>query len=232
MSILRCGAAAVCAAIVSVLPGQEQAVGRPVAPAGLVVGTVDIGKAFDLYPRTIKERERLQKIADGSKQQIDEITKRIEELKGSILVLAEGSFDREVKQLDLETAMQKRQGLAKMLGEQLQLEQMRMQLSIYEDLDAAIARLARDRGVHLVLRTEVKDTTATDPADKSPKTVQGRVFAFERRQVWFGAEELDLTSDLIKLLQVWPLEPAKPAPAAPLGDGKGGGDRAGSGGGQ
>jgi hypothetical protein len=112
----------------------------------------------------------------------------------------------------------------------MQVETLRMQLSIYEDIDAAISRLAKDRGVHLVMRTEVKDTAPPENGDKaSPKSVQNRVFAYERRQVWFAAEELDLTADLIKLLQVWPLESSKGAPAAPP---PAVGDKGGSGGGQ
>jgi len=242
--------AAVCAAVVSVLPAQDNAapaaasraaatadgsppserVHRPMPSTGLVVGIVDLGKAFDLYPRTIKERERLQKLADNARDQIDKVSKRIQELRGTIEILKEGSFERDAKQLDLELAMNERQGLAKLLNDQMQLETMRMQLSIYEDLDAAIQRLAKDRGVHLVMRTEVKDTAPPENGDKaSPKSVQNRVFAYERRQVWFAAEELDLTADLIKLLQVWPLESSKDAPASPPSAGD---DKAGGGGGR
>lgn len=218
MSMSHCWLAAVFAAVVSVLPAQDQGkpAPRPVAPGGLVVGIVDLGKAFDLYPRTIKERERLQKIADSSRDQVDKVTKRIEELRAMIPMLKEGAIERETKQLDLEIAMREREGLAKLLNDQLQLETMRMQLAIYEDVEAAITRLAKDRGVHVVLRTDQKDTAPPETGDKThPKAVQGRVFAFERRQVWFAAEELDLTSDLIKLLQVWPLETGNGAPATP-----------------
>ena len=235
MSMSRCWMALVCAAVVSVLPAQEKAPSRPVGPAGLVVGIVDFGKAFDLYPRTIKERERLQKLADSSREQVDKVSKRIEELRGLIPLLKEGSIERDSRQLELELAMQERQGTAKLLNDQLQGETMRMQLSIYEDLDAAVVRLAKDRGVHLVLRSEVKDTGVPEGADKtSPKVVQNRVFAYERRQVWFAAEELDLTADLIKLLQVWPLDTGAQADkgAPPATPPAGAGDKATGGGGE
>lgn len=229
MSTLHRSWVAACAALsLATLPvalcGQDDGKPKPVAPQTLVVGTVDFDKAFNAYPRTAKEHERLQKIADGSKKQVEQLTARIEELKASIATLAEGSFEREAKQFDLEMAMQQRQGLAKLLGDQLDAERMRVQLAIYEDLDAAIQRLAQDRGVQLVLRAE--PMPPAPGADKaSLRDVRERVITFERRQVWFAAQQLDLTADLIKLLQVWPLDDGKDkpkAPAAPAG-GNGGG---------
>lgn len=221
MSIPQCWMAAVCAAVMSVLPAQgkgEEApptTRRAAVPGGLVVGIVDLGKAFDLYPRTIKERDRLQKLADGARGRIDKIRQRIQELRATIDVLGEGSYERDGKQLELELAMKEHQGVAALLNDQVQLEQMRMRLSIYEDLDAAVARLAKDRGVHLVLRREEAETAPPAEGDKdSPKMVQNRLIAYDQRHVWFAAEELDLTADLIKLLQVWPLDAAKDAPAA------------------
>jgi Skp family chaperone for outer membrane proteins len=233
MSISRCCLAAIVAAAVSCLPAQGdtapdkttagRAAARPVGPAGLVVGVVDLGKAFDLYPRTIKEQERLQKLREDSREMIDKISKRIDEMKGSILVLKEGSFERDQKQMELELTMQERQGRIKLLSDRLQLEEMRTHLLLYEDLDAAVARLAKDRGVHLVLRV---DQNTAAPADDTgnPKVVEKRLLAFDRRQVWFASEQLDLTADLIKLLQVWPLEVGKDAPPAapPAGADKGG----------
>ncbi|MBX3464852.1 MAG: OmpH family outer membrane protein [Planctomycetes bacterium] len=228
MSILRCWAV-LAATFVCCLPGQDRPASRPAGSTGLVVGTVDVNKAYDLYPRTQKERERLKKLADGSQAQIDKVSRRIEELKASVMVLNEGTLEREAKQLDLEMAMAERNGLAKLLGDQFEFEQLRMRLAIYEDIDAAITHLARDRGVHLVLRLKPAER-ANEAADKTPKAVQGRVLEFERREVWFAADELDLTSDLIKLLQVWPLQPARDG-ATPLGDGKAGGAAPASGGG-
>lgn len=233
MSFLRSWAVLVCAAVVSVLPAQDQSTPRPVAANGLVVGVVDMGKAFDNYPRTIKERERVKKLVDGWQEEIDRVSKRIEEMKGSLLVLKAGSPDRERKQLELELTMQERQGLAKLLSDRLQVEQMRMHLAIYEDLDAAVAQLAKDRGVHLVLRTDTSDIATADAADKdNAKVMEKRVIAFERRQVWFAADAIDLTSDLIKLLQVWPLEStpkaSDAAKAAPPGEASRGGNGGGA----
>ena len=222
-----------CVAAASLLTAQDKplpsagggaaadASARPQVPSGLVIGVVDLGKAFDVYPRTIKERERLQKLAGSYDEQIQGVTKRIEELKALLPLLKEGTRERNQKQLEYELALKQRQGLAQLFGDELQAEQMRMQLSIYEDLETAVARLAKDRGVQLVLRLDATKVDAATEGDKSPlKQVQSRLMTIEARQVLFAGEQLDLTPALIKMLQV-PLEPAPgEAPPAPAGNGK------------
>jgi Skp family chaperone for outer membrane proteins len=217
MSILRSCAAAASIAVAPLVPAQDQkppapsadaaveASARPGAGRGLVVGVVDLGKAFDTYPRVVKERERLKKMHDSYDEQIQQVSKRIEEIKGLIPLLKEGSRERSQKQLEYELALQQRTGLSKLFNEELGAETMRMHLSIYEDLEAAIGKLARDRGVDLVLRLDDADLQAQSDGEKSMKQVQNRLVTFERRQVWFATAQLDLTSDLIKMLQV-PLE--------------------------
>lgn len=208
MSFPRIGTVA-CAAVMflspipAVLTAQDGAAPRPGGVAGVVVGTIDFGKAFDAYPRTAKEHERLRQMAETSQKQIDQYKQRVDELRASLQVIAEGTFEHEMKQLDLEGAMRDQQNLAKLLSDQLELEQMRVQLSIWADIEAAVAQLAKDRGVDLVLRA---DPIPPLPEKARPRDVRNRAIAFDQRQIWFAASRLDLTSDLIKLLQVWPLD--------------------------
>jgi len=232
MSKSRWSAVASCVAVASLLPAQDtpanvsagspstgapaEASAKPSARTGLVVGVVDLGKAFDTYPRVIKERERLKKLHDGYEEQIQQVSKRLDEIKGLIPLLKEGSRERKQKELEYELALQQRQGLSKLYNEELGGETMRMHLSIYEDLEAAIGKLAKDRGVDLVLRLDDSDLTTLSEAERTNvKQVQNRLVTFERRHVWFATTQLDLTSDLIKMLQV-PLErDAGASPTAP-----------------
>lgn len=242
MSILRSCCTALCAVFAPLLPAQDGS-GQPVraatgeqaaeasakAPprAGLVVGVVDLEKAMELYPKALKERERLQKLKESYDEQLQQVTKRLEELKALLPALREGTMERARKQLELEQAMQARQGLAKLLEADLQLEDMRVLLAIYEDIEIAVAQLAKDRGVHVVLRLDTQQEKPDDGDKLAPRQVQRRLEVFDRRKVWFAAEELDLTPALIKMLQV-PLELPKSAapkgdePPAPQGGGKDG----------
>lgn len=203
-------------------PSPNDATQKRTLPNGLVVGVVDLAKAFDVYPRTIEERKRLTALNKSFVDQLKEMEGRRDELKTAISLLKEGSRERNQKVLELELAQQRLRAQAQLFEDEMQNETMRMQLSIYHDLEAAVQQLARDRGVHLVLRIDAEDKE--DPADDkaSGKQIVGRLRAFESRQVLFAAAELDLTSALIKRIQV-PVEPMKDAPPVPPpGDGKDG----------
>lgn len=187
------------------------AAAKKATPTGLVVGVVDLGKAFDLYPRTIKERGRLQQIAKSFDEQMKEIERRADELKATIQGAKEGSREQKQKILEYELTLQQKRAQAQLFDEELQAERSRMQLAIYEDLDGAVKQLAKERGLTLVLRIDVDEK---DPADKQDqKQRNSRLRAFDARSVLFAADELDLTQPLIKMLQTYdPTKDAAPAP--------------------
>ncbi len=183
-----------------------------------VLGVVDFTKVFEVYPKAIRERERLEALQNSFKGQIETLTKRIDERKLQIPLLPEGSREREVKQLELELAMQERTGLAKLLNEQLEMESLRMEVMLYEDAEIAIAKVAKDRGVQIVLRmaADIPDRRV----DAKPKEWQLRAVTYERRQVWYASAEVDLTPHVIKLMQV-PIERPADKSAEKPGDAPG-----------
>ncbi len=188
----------------------------PARPAVMpLIAVVDFAKVLEVYPKAVAERERLSGLRKTFNEQMDALTKRIEELKLQLPLYPEGSREQAMKQLDLETMLQQRPALAKLLNEQLQIEEMRMEVVLYEDVEIAIAKVAKDRGVQIVLRMLSDLPDRKD--DASPKEIQARVVAYDRRQVWYAAPETDLTPHVIKFMQV-PLERAK----APAGDNKSG----------
>jgi Skp family chaperone for outer membrane proteins len=207
-----------------------------VAPTGVVIGVVDIGKAFDTYPRTIKEAQRLKQVAEAMQEEVRRVTSRIDELRATIPLLKEGRERRE-KQLEYDLALRQREGMSTLFNEEMDAEAMRVHLSIYEDLEGAIAQLAKERGVHLVLKINAGALQADKGDGDDPRrSLRMRHEQFRERQVWFAAEEVDLTSDLIKMLQV-PVDrgPAPAAPPGPRGDknadpgsGAAGGDKGGN----
>jgi hypothetical protein len=91
---------------------------------------------------------------------------------------------------------------------------MRMHLELYEDLEVAVEKVAKNRGVQLVLRTYdpgPPPSVSEKATNKELGQMNQRLQMFDRRQVWFNTDEIDLTGDLIKLLQV-PLEKDAVAP--------------------
>ncbi|MCA8964334.1 MAG: OmpH family outer membrane protein [Planctomycetes bacterium] len=195
--------------------------GAPVKVAvAPVVAVVDFAKVLDVYPKAVAERERLNALRKSFNDQMDALTKRIEELKLQVPLYPEGSREQAMKQLDLETLMQQRPALAKLLNEQLQIEEMRKDVALYEDVDIAVAKVAKDRGVHIVLRKMSDLPERTD--DAGIKEIRDRVVAYDRRQVWYVAPEVDLTPHVIKFMQV-PIE--RPKASADGGKGAGGGNK-------
>ncbi len=170
--------------------------------ASPLVGVVDLAKAFDQYPKSIKMKSELDGMAKTFEDRIKSMSKAIDEMKGTIAVLGAESDERRQKEFEYELAIQQRQGLVKIMRERLDLEEMRLSLMVYEDLEQAITTVAKARGVALVLRVQDMGPPSTDLAKMPAKAVQGRFNAFERRQVWFASEQVDLTGDLIKLLMV------------------------------
>ncbi|MBL8750267.1 MAG: OmpH family outer membrane protein [Planctomycetes bacterium] len=227
---LRAPFFALCASLVPLLPAQDgKTAPKPEAqpaeaaakktPPPLVIGVVDLGRVFDLHPRTIRERERLQREGQEREGVMKELDRRASELKGLIPNLKEGSRERGRKELEYDLLLQQKRATAQLLSDEMRAEQAKVQLAIYEELEAAVKQLAKDRGLSLVLRIDVDDKSSDD--EKQGRIVS-RLRTFEQRQVLFAAEELDLTPALIKLVQV-PLDPASEAPpAAPQNGGKDG----------
>jgi Skp family chaperone for outer membrane proteins len=199
-------------------PATVDAAAKRAAPAQLLIGSVDLVKAFDQYPKWIRLKGELGKMSDQFEDQIKQINKRLEEIKATVSATAPESDERKRAEFDLEMGLQQRQWLAKTLRDKARAEEAKALLSVYEDVEAAIAVVARNRGVTMVQRVHDLGPSPGDIATLAAKDIDNRLMAFERKQVWFAAPEIDLTDDLIKQLMV-PVtaapKPAAPKPAAP-----------------
>lgn len=183
----------------------DAAAKRPVAQS---IGVIDIVKVFDQYPKAIKERERLGKVKASFDARIDQLNKRLEETKATIQTLKKDSIDYRLKVAEYRNGMQQREELGKVYSDELQLENMRSDLELFADIEFAIAQVAKDRGLQLVLRTV--EVPAADAGDDEVRSLQLRTSIFDRRQVWYSSGELDITPMVIKFLMV-PLERGTPA---------------------
>jgi Skp family chaperone for outer membrane proteins len=187
------------------------------APAPAVsVGVVDLDKAIELYPKAIAERERLQTLSKTFAAEIDELTKQIDSIRSDLSLLKEGTNKREAREFELGMALKQREGLANLRKAQFDRELEKFELTIYQDVEVAVAEVAKMKGVQIVLR--VRATPPPDEAGKEKETGNAqkqRLAGYDRRHVWFASDEVDLTPALIKYLQV-PVDPKKadaPTPA-------------------
>lgn len=173
------------------------------APAGgMVVGVIDVIKAVEQYPRYIKLRAELETSIGQYEAQLQEMSARVDELRGTVQVLAEGSPERAEKEFEYKLALQTQDYRRKAYRERMQLQDLRNTLSVYEDLEYVIGVVARRKKVGLVLTKQDIVPAAGPIADLASGEVQARVKAYDRRQVWFASKELDLTGDVIKELMI------------------------------
>jgi len=242
MANFRIRIAAALAALASLLPAQENtnppgSDSKPTDAAGRVrgvtIGVVDLDKAIDQYPKAIAERDRLQKLLQELGDRLNAESKRIDGIKADLSLLKEGSDQRELKEWELGKAMNDHKALASLLRAQFDRQVERFEIAIYQDLELAVAQVAKDRGVQIVLRVRPQGVPS-DGGKEPANAQQARLQGFNRRDVWYHADEVDLTPALIKYLLV-PIDVKKieggkpeagksetpPAPK-PAGNGNGG----------
>jgi Skp family chaperone for outer membrane proteins len=194
-------------------PADATAGGAQRPAAQLLIGTVDPVKAIENYPRSQEEQKRLDGLRKEAQAAVEAIRTKIDEINARRKLVAEGSDERQ--DLDFEFAAQNERltMLAKRWRAQLDRENEKYQVAMYDDLERAVETVARNRGVLLVLRVHAKPEL--EPSESDPVGLRLRLH--ERRTVLYGAEEIDLTPAVIRVLQT-PLG-AKPVDAK---DGKDG----------
>ncbi len=200
-------------------PADASAKGIP-APAtvrapAVTVGVVNLDKVIDTYPRWIKMKADIAAMRNTFDERLTAMTKPIRELKAVIDSMEDGTEQRRQKELAHSLMLQEQKGQAEILREQLDLEIARSQVAVFEDLEVAIAKVAKARGVDLVLRRR-EVPKAADVGALSARGIQARLSDFERQSVLYAADSLDLTQDVIKLLMV-PLDSGKPTEAPKSG---------------
>jgi Skp family chaperone for outer membrane proteins len=193
----------------------EGAAKKVVAPS---IGVVDLAQALETYPKKIRLEQELKKLQETYDAQLKEIDAKAKETLENIRAVGENSEEGRELRFAYESLIQVYKFKRERMAEKVNIAEMRMFLELYEDLEVAVAKVAKNRGVQLVVRVYDPGPRPNYPdkaTNKELGQMQQRLKMFELRQVWYSTDEIDLTGDLVKLLQV-PLErePAAPAKAA------------------
>lgn len=181
---------------------QDAAASKVARPA-FVIGVVDLDRAIDRYGVAVRERERLQKKSEQFSEEINRITKGVDELRGQMSLLKPGSLDYEQTEFQLRLEMNRREGLASLRKKQFDRALEVFELAVYEDLEYAIARVAMDRGVAIVMRAQRTLDLTPQAGEKAADLEKAKLMQFNRRTVWYTSPEVDLTPQVIKYLQVF-----------------------------
>lgn len=200
-------------AAVCILPLAQQGGAQPPKPT--IVAVVDIEKAIENYPRWLSLKEQLEQMDRGFRARLNELRKDVDEAKARIQATLEDTLDRKQAEFEYDNAIRKGEWERKFLDERMRLANAQFATVCYQDVGEVIAKVAKARGVQLVHRMLVDDATKVDPLTLAPGKLGTLSRMLDSRQVWYAAPDVDLTSDVIKELQVWkPKEKADKADAA------------------
>ena len=180
-------------------------------PREPVVGVVDVIRVIEQYPKYIELSKQLAAMRNDYGSGIDALTKQLDEMRVSIPLMVAGSEDRIDKEHEYSQLARHHDHLGKKLAARLKQVDLRNTLTVYEDLDYAIARVAEKRGITLVLTKQNVPRANPSVAELDEITLQRYVQGYDRRQVWHASKELDLTDDLIKYLMTPLPERTKPS---------------------
>lgn len=187
------------------VPADAVAKGAPAAP---LIGVVDLVKAIQQYPKYVKGNVELDNKRKSARADLDELRKAIDEKQAALQMVDKDSEEYRTRQDQIELLQMQGKALLERYNRVIEIDEMRHMFAIYQDLEVAVAKVAKARGVSIVLRMHEMDDPKVDLAKMSPKSLKGRLNVFDLRQVWYASEQVDLTEDLIKLLMV-PLEEPK-----------------------
>jgi Skp family chaperone for outer membrane proteins len=203
----------------------------PVAPAdaaarpraGTTVGVVDVDVIYENYPRALRARQQLDELKNQYRRELANLQQVNEQLAEMIKAMREGTPEQRAARLDHQAGRARHDKKQELYEDILSMEGARNYAASMDEIAVAIAKVARDRGVQVVLQTEQPVVVPEGIDPKSEKAVRLRMSVIERRKVWFADESVDLTAAVIKYLQVAtpemlgvkPDKPAgEPAPAA------------------
>lgn len=213
------------------LPAQVNPAGtapapKPAAMKAPTIAVVDIVKAVDNYPRAIRGKKQLQESGQDAQRRLAAEAKKIEDLRLHRDTFNPGSRDRALCDNEINSLMKRFDGLQKVLEADLEILNQEYLVDIYERVERAIATAAKERGVDLVLRLHPMEVSGGDKARDEDRQRLDRLRVFERRQVWFAGDEIDLTPTVIKVLLAELPDPARPADGpVPGGESKDGSAR-------
>ena len=137
----------------------------------LSIGYIDLAKIFDQYEKTKDSDKNLETEWQGKQSEIKELREEITRLKDELEVLSDAAKAK--KQEIVDSKIKELQGITKEIQDELTGERNEIVRQILKDIDTVINKYGESNGYDLILNERV---------------------------LLYHAEDLDLTSDIVKIL--------------------------------
>ncbi len=171
--------------------GRAQGPAAPVATPATLVAVIDIARVFESYPAFKASMDAIQQQAKSVDLDLETKRKSLSQRNQQLTELNADSSDYRQLEADLARQVADLQVQARQVKKDLLLQQARQYYTSYNEILAAVDRVARRHGIALVLRF---DTHAMNP-DEPQSVMQGI------NQEVVLQRNLDITSMVIEELQ-------------------------------
>jgi len=203
-------------------PSSAPQNGAKPAAAAPAIGVVDIQLLFGQSPQAVAGREKLVALEAGFENRLKELDAEIKKAEIGVSSKQEGTLEHAEATLNVRALQGTFESLREMFTTEIRRQEVLMTAALYRDIEAAIAVVAGNRKLDLVLRLR-----PVPPADAPLKLQQA---GLEAKEIWFSSKRLDVTTAVLAVLQAKAggVEAGEEGQGA---DGKGGGAPAGTPGG-
>lgn len=145
----------------------------------LEVGYIDLSKIFDEYAKTQVSSRELEEEGETKQAEESKMLDEIRRLKDELELLSEAA--KEKKQAGVDRKIKELQDFRKESREELMGESRQMMREIMGDIEAAIKEYGKSHNYDLILN-------------------DSKVLPYSSRAVLYRGEGLDLTEDILKIL--------------------------------
>jgi Skp family chaperone for outer membrane proteins len=165
---------------------------KPTQPENSPIGVVNIVKVFDGYKRAEDLTARLKKAANDIGAEHKKKAEKIEQLQKKLKTLKPKTEPHQKLLTELHKAIEDLQGWLKKQKDKIVQEHLQQTLEMYSEICAAVEIIARRRRLKLVLQ---KNDQKLDP-----KNLKSLIRAIDSKKVFYADSSLDITPDVVKLL--------------------------------
>jgi Skp family chaperone for outer membrane proteins len=164
----------------------------------LRIGVVDVSRVFKSYARVKDVSERMQKLYGDKEKALVDRRKRLKEWEGRLKLDTRGKDDpdffEEFQKLERERFLLERD--YKKLADEVEDRKTGEMRQVLNDIRNAIAAAAKEARLHVVL----KALEFESDEQEQPRTAEGLVRQFRSNSVLYHSPSVDITKQVIDLL--------------------------------
>lgn len=167
------------------------------------IAVIDVAEAAAHTKAMRSGLDELRKMGASYQQTLNVLGKQIETLDLEISLMKIASSEKVEKQIELSALLQREKAAKQLYAGMVNTRRDKMQVSVYREIEAALAELATRNGILLVLRKRARPSIAemVKKGRSEAAAVKQQLVSDQSRDVLYSSKTIDLTDDLVKYLK-------------------------------